>query len=160
MKTTIKINSISGILLFEYECEKNSIKKTVEQAVREKINLISADLSYANLSSANLSSANLSCADLRLTNLSYADLRYADLRYADLSYAKDKENAILPIFCKWSVSIIGDKIKIGCKKMTIEYWDSFFESSEEFDTKRNTEEFKQIQAVYLAHKAYLTHLKN
>ena len=123
MKTSIKIMSIFGKLLFEYECEENSIKKTVEQAVKEK-----------------------------------ADLSFADLRSADLSFAKNKEIAFLPMFCKWSVSIIGDKIKIGCKEITIENWDLFFESSEEFDTKRNTEEFKQIQAMYLAYKAYLTHL--
>ncbi|MDQ5928841.1 MAG: hypothetical protein QG594_619, partial [Bacteroidota bacterium] len=29
---------------------------------------------------------------------------------------------------------------------------------EEFDTKRGTEEFKQIEAVYLAYKAYYLHL--
>jgi len=213
MKTSIKIMSIFGKLLFEYECEENSIKKTVEQAVKEKAdlsfadlrsadlsfanlryadlsfanlryanlryanlryanlrsadlssanlryaNLRSADLSSANLRSANLRSADLSSANLRYANLRSADLSSANLRSADLSFAKNKEIAFLPMFCKWSVSIIGDKIKIGCKEITIENWDLFFESSEEFDTKRNTEEFKQIQAMYLAYKAYLTHL--
>ena len=42
--------------------------------------------------------------------------------------------------------------------MTIEDWDLFFASEEEFETKRGTHEFKQIEAMYLAHKAYLTHL--
>lgn len=71
---------------------------------------------------------------------------------------KNKETAYLPIFCKWQPCIIGNEIKIGCKQMTIENWDLFFESNEEFETKRGTEEFKQIEAVYLAYKAYLTHL--
>lgn len=42
--------------------------------------------------------------------------------------------------------------------MGIDEWDLFFASEEEFDTKRGTQEFKQIEAMYLAHKAYLTHL--
>jgi len=77
----------------------------------------------------------------------------------NLSGVLNKDTARLPIFCKWNTSIIGDNIRIGCKEMNIENWDLFFESSEEFETKRNTEEFKQIQAVYLAYKAYLTYLK-
>lgn len=82
----------------------------------------------------------------------------ANLSDANLSDAKNKETAYLPIFCKWQPCIIGNEIKIGCKQMTIENWDLFFESNEEFETKRGTEEFKQIEAVYLAYKAYLTHL--
>lgn len=54
--------------------------------------------------------------------------------------------------------IIGDKIKIGCKEKTIEEWDSFFASNETFETSRNSEDFKQIEAVYLAYKAYFQHL--
>ena len=37
-------------------------------------------------------------------------------------------------------------------------WDKFFESKEVLSTQRNTEYFKQIEAIYLACKAYLTHL--
>ena len=50
------------------------------------------------------------------------------------------------------------KIQIGCEKRTIEEWDKFFESKEVLSTQRNTEYFKQIEAIYLACKAYLTHL--
>ena len=174
MKTSIKIMSIFGKLLFEYECEENSIKKTVEQAVKEKINLSNSDLSNSNLRNSNLrnsdlrnsnltnsdlSNSNLSYSDLSNSNLSNSNLSNSNLRNSDLRNSKNKETASLPMFCKWSVCVIGDKIKIGCKENTIEDWDLFFESSEEFDTKRNTEDFKQIQAMYLAYKAYLTHLK-
>ena len=171
----IEIKSILGKVIFEYECENNSIRKTVEKALCENISLRSADLSSANLSSANLSSANLRSADLRSANLRSADLRSANLSSADLSSAdlrsanlssanlssaKNKENAFLPLFCRWSFSILGNKIKIGCKTKNIEEWDSFFASNEIYSTPRNTEDFKQIQAIYLACKAYLTHLKN
>ena len=190
MKTNIQIKSTNDILLFEYECKDNTIRKTVEKAVKKKADLSYANLSYADLSRANLRCADLSyadlrCADLRSADLSYADLRSADLNCADLSSAdlssadlscanlrsadlncanlidsKNKELAKLPIYCKWSSSIIGNKIQIGCKTMTIEEWDLFFESLEEFQTKRGTQEFKQIQAVYLANKSYLTFLNN
>lgn len=119
----IEIKSVFGKLLFEYDCEDNSIKKTVEKAIKENIPLSSADLNSADLNS-------------------------ADLRSADL-----------PIYCKWGHSIQDNKIKIGCKLKSIEEWDLFFDSNEVYETKRNTEDFKQIQAVYLAYKAYLTHIK-
>jgi hypothetical protein len=110
------------------------------------------------LSSANLSSANLRSADLRSADLSSADLSSADLSSADLSSVKNKEEANLPIYCKWSHSIIADKIKIGCKTKTIKDWDSFFISNKVYSTERNTDDFKQIQAVYEAYKAYLNFL--
>ena len=131
----IEIKSISGKVIFEYECENNSIIKTVEKALCENISLRSADLRLADLRSANLRSANLRSADLRS--------------------AKNKETAYLPIFCKWSFSILGDKIQIGCEKRTIENWDLFFASNDELSAKRNTQDFKKIQAVYNACKAYL-----
>ena len=121
--------------------------------------LRSADLSYANLRSANLSYANLRSANLRSANLSYANLRSADLSYADLSYAVNKELAYIPMFCKWNVSLLGEKIKIGCKEKSIEEWDIFFSGTDEFETKRGTEQFKQIEAMYLGYRAYLLHLQ-
>ncbi len=181
--TTIEIKSIFGKVLFTYTNENATIKDAVEQAVKEKVsleyadfssadlscanllsaNLRSADLSCANLLSANLRSADLSCANLLSANLRSADLRCADLSCADLHSAnlrsaKNKETAYLPIFCKWNYSVIGDKIQIGCKEKTIDEWDNFFASDEVYSTERNTDDFKQIQATYEAHKAYLTFL--
>jgi hypothetical protein len=155
----IEIKNIFGKVLFTYESENATIKNAVEKAIKEKVSLQYANLSSANLSDANLSSANLSCADLSCANLSCADLSSANLSYANLSYAnlrsaKNKETAYLPIFCKWNYSIIGDKIQIGCKGKTIEKWDLFFASDDVYSTKRNTDDFKQIQAVFEACKAY------
>ena len=138
--TKIEIKSIFGKVLFTYESENATIKDAVEKAVKEKVSLMYADLSSADLSS--------------------ADLRLADLYSADLRSAKNKETAYLPLFCKWAFTILGDKIQIGCKEKTIEEWDLFFASDEVYSTDRNTEDFKQIEAVYLACKAYLTHLSN
>ena len=173
--TKIEIKNIFGDLLFTYEAENATIKDAVEKAVKERVSLSSADLSSANLRSANLYSANLSSADLRSANLYSANLSSANLRSANLysanlssanlssanlssanlSSAKNKKTAYLPLFCKWSFSILGDKIQIGCEKRTIEQWDLFFASDEKLTTERGTEEFKQIQAVFNACKAYL-----
>ena len=123
--TKIEIKSVFGGLLFAYEAENATIKDAVEKAVKEKVDLMNSNLSYS------------------------------DLRNSNLSGSKNKENAFLPLFCKWSFSIIGEKIQIGCKQKTIEDLDLFFSSSEVYSTERNTDDFKQIEAVYNACKAYL-----
>ena len=129
MKIKIQIKSVFGKVLFELEKENNTIKETLEQAVKENANLENANLINANLEDANLRNANL-------------------------YNAKNKENAILPIFCKWSYGIKGDLIVIGCKQKTIEEWDIWFNSNEEYSTRRNTDDFKQIEAVYKSLKSY------
>ena len=123
-------------------------------------NLCEANLCGADLCEADLCGANLREADLCGANLRGADLCEANLCGANLCGAKNKELAYIPIHCKWSHAIIRDKIKIGCKENTIEGWDLFFASDEVYSTQRGTEEFKQIQAVYEAYKAYLTFLKS
>jgi hypothetical protein len=185
----IEIKSILGNVLFEYECKNNTIKKTVEKAVKERVNLSYSDLSGLNLRGSNLSGLNLrnsylSGSDLRNSNLRNSDLSGSNLRNSDLrgsnlsgsnlrgsnllgsnllgsnlSGSENKELAYFQIFCIWNHCILGDKIKIGCQVKNIEEWEVFFNSKEEYSTKRNTPEFKQIQAVYLAYKAYLIHLK-
>ena len=54
MKTKIKIESIFGKLLFEHEAEDNTMKKTLEEAVKSGANLDGANLRGANLGGANL----------------------------------------------------------------------------------------------------------
>ena len=169
MKIKIEIKSVLGKVLFALEKENNTIKDTIEEAVRNNANLINAnlinanlenadlenaDLENANLYNANLVNANLYNANLINANLYNANLYNANLYNANLIYAKNKETAILPIFCKWSYGIKGDLIKIGCVEKTIGQWDLWFDSEEEYSTSRYTEDFKQIQAVYNALKAY------
>ncbi len=151
--------NLSGADLIRAHLRRANLRRAnLRRANLSGANLSGADLSGADLSDADLIRANLSGADLSGADLSGADLRRADLTRANLSDAENKDNAYIPIFCKWTVSIIGDKIKIGCKEKTIEEWDSFFASKEEFDTQRGTEDFKQIEAMYLAYKAYFQHL--
>ena len=94
METTIQIKSISGDVLYEHTCEDNSVKKTVEETVKDKTCLRLANLRGADLRLADLRGADLSGADLRGAYLcgaylcgAYlcgANLRGADLRNADL----------------------------------------------------------------------------
>ena len=81
-----------------------------------------------------------------------------NLSRADLSGANLSGAIKMPITCKWSHGITGGLIHIGCEKRNIEDWDKFFASDEVITTERNTPEFKQIQAVYEAYKAYLNFL--
>jgi len=163
-------------VLFSHECENNTIKITLELAVKSSSNLSysdlrgsdlrGSDLSGSNLSNSNLSNSNLSYSDLRGSDLSNSDLRRSNLRGSDLSGSNLSNSNLsnsekVPIFCKWSHGITnGNLIHVGCKKRTIEEWDKFFSSDEKLITERNTPEFKQIEAVYLAYKAYLTHLNS
>ena len=156
----IEIKSVFGKVLFSYEKENNTLKETILEAINSNADLSGANLRYADLRYANLRYADLSNANLRGVNLSNADLSNANLSNAYLSGAnlrgvKNKKTTYLPIYCKWNHCIIGDKIKIGCKEKKIKEWDSFFASEKEYETNRNTEEFKQIEAVFNAYKAYL-----
>jgi len=166
-KIKIQIKSIFGDVLFEYECEDNTIAKTVTEAVKSSAdlssaNLRSADLSYANLSSANLRSANLSSANLSYANLSYANLSYADLssanlRYAnlssaDLSYAKTDKRYI-QIACIGSSKRVttycfeDDKITCGCFTGTLKEFEK--------ECKKTHKDNKQYLNEYLGAIKYI-----
>ena len=71
-------------VLFSYESDDNSMKKTLEEAQN----------SGANLRGADLYGADLRGADLRGANLYGADLRGADLRGTNLRSAKNADYAI------------------------------------------------------------------
>jgi len=77
-------NRWTGSVLFEYEKENNTLKDTVEQAVRGGADLEGADLEGADLEGADLRGADLRGAYLRGADLRGAYLKGADLRGADL----------------------------------------------------------------------------
>jgi len=93
----IQIKSrFTAAVLFEHDAENNSIRLTLELAIKSEANLRGANLSRANLSGADLSGADLSGADLseadlRVANLTGANLSGADLRGANLSEANLSE---------------------------------------------------------------------
>lgn len=85
MKTKIELKDINGNVLFVHECEDNNIKKTVEEAVWQRISLYTADLRNADLHDADLRNADLHYADLHDADLRWANLYGANLYFANLS---------------------------------------------------------------------------
>ena len=122
MRKKIEIKDIFGNVLFVHECENNSIKKTVEEAVMQDISLYKADLWGANLRDANLRDACLRCANLcdaylRGANLYGANLCGAYLCGAYLYGANlhcAKNEPFIPISCPSDGSFIGWKNIKGC----------------------------------------------
>ena len=55
----IQIKDTQGRVLYEHECENNTIKLTLEQALRRRVDLRGADLRFANLRGADLRGADL-----------------------------------------------------------------------------------------------------
>ena len=123
----IQIKSrFSAEVLFEHDCENNSIRLTLELAIKSRANLSRAYLSRAYLSRADLSYANLSGTDLSYANLSGTDLSYANLSGANL---KNKEKLVgkRPVLqigpigsrCDYFVAYITDKglrFDAGCQR--------------------------------------------
>jgi hypothetical protein len=90
------INRYTDKVIFENDAQ--TMRETVEAAVKAGADLRGADLSGAYLSGADLRGADLSGADLSGAYLSDADLRRADLRGADLRDA-DLSRAYLSGTC-------------------------------------------------------------
>ena len=84
---TIEIKNIYGDVIFKHEAENNSIKLTVEEAVKKNVSLNRADLTVADLTGADLTGANLSWADLIGANLEGAKFKDANLKGAILEGA-------------------------------------------------------------------------
>ncbi len=80
-------NRWTGSILFEYEKENNTLKDTVEQAVKEGANLKRANLGGAYLGGANLGRAYLGRANLEGAYLGGAYLGGANLGRANLEGA-------------------------------------------------------------------------
>jgi hypothetical protein len=83
MKIEIKHRHNNSVL-FAHECDENSLKITLQMALKTSSDLYGADLRGANLGGADLYRADLYCANLVGANLRGADLGGANLRGADL----------------------------------------------------------------------------
>ena len=129
MKLSI-LSRFNASILFEYEAEENSLKITLQAAVKTDADLRGADLYGANLRGANLDGADLYGADLDGANLRGADLDGADLYGANL-YGADLDGEKLvktPLQLnnlKWFVLISDKYLRIGCQRFTIEEWRNF-----------------------------------
>ena len=114
MKLSI-MSRFSASVIFEFEADENSIKITLEAAVKAR-----ANLRGANLYGANLRGANLRGASLHGANLDGANLRGANLDGEKLSKTPIQINNL-----KWFVLISDTFMRIGCQRYTIEEWRNF-----------------------------------
>ena len=113
----IQIKSIWGDILFEYEKENNTIKDTLEEAVKQGANLNGANLNGANLDGANLNRANLNGANLNRANLNRASLNGANLNGANLDGANlngASNIPFIPYACPSDGAFIGWKKVRNC----------------------------------------------
>ena len=83
IKIEIK-NRFTGKIIFEFSKENNTIKDTVEEAVKNKISLNGASLDRASLNGASLYGASLDRASLNNASLNGASLDGASLNRASL----------------------------------------------------------------------------
>jgi hypothetical protein len=167
-----QIKHINGTILFEYECENNSIKKTLIEAVSNHTDLSGADLrgadlyganlrganlyranlSGADLYGANLSVANLYGANLRGANLYGADLYRANLRGADYKGLKVKKMMVFTRLYKYLVVVIitednKEHIGLGCHLREVKEWEKdFWNNIKEFPNDGNKESNMRLAA--------------
>jgi len=98
----IEIKNRTGEVIYSHECDDNTIRKTVEQAVKDH-----ADLRNADLLNADLLNADLLNADLRNAYLRNADLRNAYLSSAYLD--EDTKIGFVPFACPSDGAFVGWK---------------------------------------------------
>ena len=120
-KIKIPIKSIFGKILFEYECDDNTIKKVLLEALKQ-----GADLRGADLRGIDLRGIDSQGIDLRGTYL-----RGADLRGTDLHGVKIKKAIVITGLYNYIIipfiSESGEKyIRMGCYTRTVKEWENDF----------------------------------
>lgn len=127
MKIEIK-HRYTGEVLFKHECDNNTIKITLEAAVKAGAYLGYADLRGAYLVDADLIGGNLGYADLRCADLGGVDLsavclRGADLGGADLRYAIGNGSEIMSAQVgEYRIVYTSEDMWIGCRKHPVDTW--------------------------------------
>lgn len=178
---TIRIYDDDGCVLFKHTCKGNTEEITVKEALKQGVVLKEAWLGFSNFDGASFKDANfegsylegadfieadcegatfedanLKFATFRGANLTNVNFKDVDLTYVDISEAT-LTGATTNMFCDKHVyvNITNRQITIGDETKTIEEWETFFCSDEEYNPPRGTEEFKRVEAMYKASKAYI-----
>ena len=131
---------LSGSVLFEHEAENNTLRITLEEAVKagaslEGASLIGARLDGASLIGARLDGARLDGARLGGARLDGARLDGASLIGARLVGEVLSKAPISLLNLRWHVLITAPFMKIGCKRYRHDEWKNFTDSEiEAMDT--------------------------
>ena len=140
MNIQIKLR-YSDKILFEFTCENNTIKKTVEEAVKK--------------------GAYLRCADLRGADLIGADLRGAYLSGADLNGYKIKKAIVITgiynyIVIPFITETDEKRIVMGCFNRSLDEWETdFWNNDSEFPNNNSEESKLRLLAFETAKKWFL-----
>ena len=108
-------NRFTSEAIFSHDQDGNSLKITLELAVKARANLSRANLYGANLDGANLSRANLYGANLYGASLDRASL----LCFGDMKFIFTLQ------FDSWPIGFTKDILQIGCKRHPIDDWRNF-----------------------------------
>ena len=127
----IEIKSILGSVLFEYDVENNSIRKTLFEAVKQ-----GADLRGAYLQGADLQGADLQGADLQGYKIQKAQVFTGLYKYLTIPF----------------VTEAGEKrICLGCYNRSLKEWeDDFWNNPDEFPNNGNPESVARLFAFETA----------
>lgn len=88
-------NKTNNSIIFQHDEDNNTLKKTLELAVSQNVNLTNADLKFSDLQGATLSGGNFTSADFlysnmkncSLTNCNFSNVifKFVNLNGADMS---------------------------------------------------------------------------
>ena len=157
MKIEIK-HRYNDSILFAHDCEENSLKITLQMALKASANLYGADLGGANLRGANLYGADLRGADLGGADLGGANLYSANLYGANLYGKKligDRPFLQLgPIGSRsdYLLSFIIDKgihLKAGCFSGSIDEFESALDA--EHGSNKHGDEYRAALVLIRKH---------
>lgn len=134
MKSKIEIKSwITGAILFEFECEENTIFKTIQEAVKADANLRDADLRGANLSGADLRGANLNGKKIKAATVFTGLYNYIVIPYITEENEK--------------------RVKMGCHDRSVTEWDAdFWNNNREFPNNGSVKSQLRLMAYETAKK--------
>ena len=116
MKTTIQIKTIYGYVLYEHTCDDNSMKKTVEESIKNKNPLCGADLCDADLRYANLSGADLSNVKANYATAMFFP-QCPDGEF--IGYKKAEEKIVKLLIPEDAKRSSGTTLKCRCSKATV-----------------------------------------
>ena len=142
MKIEIK-HRYNDSILFAHDCEENSLKITLQMALKASANLYGADLGGANLRGANLYGADLYGADLGGANL-YGKKLIGDRPFLQLGPIGSRSDYLL--------SFIIDKgihLKAGCFSGSIDEFESALDA--EHGSNKHGDEYRAALVLIRKH---------
>ena len=119
MKTKLQIKSIFGKVLFEYEADENTIKKTVREFLKENSRKLIKDASLSGMDLSGVSFDNSRFYNARFDNSSFDNSRFYNSRFDNSRFDEKSKKSIAQYKYLWQIiptegSFIAYKKASGC----------------------------------------------